>query len=143
MTDINHRRKNKKSVNQRYGQFDYHNGYAHPDNKRHFSEVKAQLDEQKAHYMDIGMAHVVFSEPHTGSQRVGRTDFLDKSMHGWGRKSDLADRTISACIGNDFHKGHRGMAKAVKGAKKFVRTRTRFHENSATQKLTHENFDEN
>ena len=70
--------------------------------------------------------------------RVGRTGFLDKSMHGSKRKSLLADKTISATIGNDFCNGHRGMAKAIKGAKKFVRSRTRFHENQATRKLVDE-----
>lgn len=61
--------------------------------------------------------------------------FIDKSMHGWGAKSDLADRRVGASIGNDFTNGHRGMAKAVRGAKKFVRTRLRFHENAATRRL--------
>lgn len=67
--------------------------------------------------------------------RVGRTGFLDKSLHGSSRKSLLADRTVSAWIGNDFCYGHRGMAKAIKGAKEFVRSRTRFHEKQATQRL--------
>lgn len=103
MTDINHRRKNRKPVNQRHEK--YHNGYAHPENKI------------------------------TGfSQRVGRTDFLDKSMHGWGAKSELSDKMIGASIGNDFSNGHRGMARAVKGAKKFVRSRIRFHDKAATKK---------
>lgn len=68
-------------------------------------------------------------------QRTGRTGFLDKSLHGSCRKSLLADKSVAASIGNDFHHGHRGMAKAVKGAKKFVRSRIRFHEKSATQKI--------
>jgi hypothetical protein len=56
--------------------------------------------------------------------------FIDKSMHGWGTsrtESAIADRSIHAGITNDFTDGHRGMARAVKGAKKFVRTRFRFH----------------
>lgn len=106
MTDINHRRKNRKPVNQRYDRVNYDNGYAWPNNKK---------------------------DGH--SQRIGRTDFLDKSMHGWGRKSELADCTPFAFIGNDFCKGHRGMAKAVKGAKKFVRSRLRFHEKAATKRI--------
>jgi hypothetical protein len=64
--------------------------------------------------------------------------FLDKSLHGWGRKSVLADRTIGAGIGNDFSDGARGMAHAVKGAKKFVRSRLRFHENAVTRRLAQE-----
>lgn len=75
--------------------------------------------------------------------RVGRTGYLDKSMHGWGNISLLADKQIGAGIGNDFTNGHRGMAKAVKGAKKYVRTRTRFHEKAATQKMLKEWDEEN
>lgn len=61
--------------------------------------------------------------------------YLDKSMHGWGDKGELSGKLFGASIGNDFSNGHRGMAKAVRGAKKFVRTRVRFHENAATRKL--------
>lgn len=110
MTDVNHRRKNRPPVNQRYPKGEYHNGYSPwPDD-------------------DTG-------ERRGNSQRVGKTDYLDKSLHGWGATAPLSDRSIGASIGNDFCNGHRGMAKAVKGAKKFVRTRVRFHENAATAKL--------
>lgn len=138
MTDINHRRKNKKPVNQRYGEYNYHNGYAHPDNKGGVKANQAWIDEKKAEYEAQGMTNVVFAPATSGSQRVGRTDYLDKSMHGWGRKCQLADKSIGAGIGNDFTNGHRGMAKAVSGAKKFVRSRIRFHENVATKKLISE-----
>lgn len=141
MTDINHRRTNRKPVNQRYGQFDYNNGYAAPDNKRHLSEVKAENDKWVAEIVALGQTPAKI-EPHTGSQRVGRTDYLDKSMHSWGRKSELADKSVGAGIGNDFTKGHRGMARSVKGAKKFVRSRIRFAENAATKKLIQNNNDE-
>lgn len=67
--------------------------------------------------------------------RVGRTGFLDKSMHGWSRVSTFADRNVGAGIGNDFANGHRGMAKAVRGAKKFVRSRVRFHEKAEVRRL--------
>ncbi len=73
-------------------------------------------------------------------KRVGRTGFLDKSLHGWSRLSLLADVVVSASIGNDFSNGHRGMANAVRGAKKFVRTRIRFKENQATLKLAKEHL---
>ncbi len=56
--------------------------------------------------------------------------FIDKSMHGWRTsrtESAIADRSISAGIPNDFTNGHQAMARAVKGAKKFIRTRFRFH----------------
>lgn len=65
--------------------------------------------------------------------------YPDKSLDGWGQKSELADRMIaSKGIGNDFNKGHRGMARSVKGAKKFVRSRFRFHEKMETKKLGHD-----
>lgn len=62
-------------------------------------------------------------------------NYIDKSMSGFSRESDFADITISARIGNDFSNGNRGMAKAVKGAKKFVNSRIRFHENLTLKKL--------
>lgn len=115
MTDINHRRKNRKPVNQRQGKdhMAYENGSAWPNNK---------IDGH--------------------SQRIGKTDYLDKSMHGWGRKSELADATIFAFIGNDFCYGHRGMAKSVRGAKKYVRSRIRFHEKANTKKMAYIEVDE-
>lgn len=103
MTDINHRRKNRKPVNQRYKPDEYHNGYA---------------------------------------PGLGKNDYLDKSMHGWGAYDPVSKmRFGSAGIGNDFTNGHRGMAKAVRGAKKFVRTRIRFNANAATKKLARDNED--
>lgn len=116
MTDINHRRKNKAPKNQRHTR--YVNGYGcWPDDP----EQRGRADA---------------NEPVRGNiQRVGNTDQLDKSMHSWGRKSELADKHISAGIGNDYVNGHRGMAKDVRGAKKFVRTRIRFHENATTKKI--------
>lgn len=74
--------------------------------------------------------------------RVGKTGYLDKSMHSWGRTSEFADIRVGASIGNDFTNGHRGMAHAVKGAKKFVKTRIRFHENAMTKKLVTQYEDE-
>lgn len=133
MTDINHRRKNKVPVNQRYSS--YHNGYASPDNKAHLSEIQKAIDEQKSHYKSLGM-DIIFPKAHTGSQRIGRTDYLDKSLHGWVSFSKLADKYIGASISNDFSNGHRGMSKSVAGAKKFVRSRIRFQENAATKKIS-------
>jgi len=118
MTDINHRRKNKLPKNQR--QAYYNNGYGcRPDEPE-------QRGVQSANKRVRG-----------NTQGVGNTDQLDKSLHGWGRKVKIGDEIISegAGIGNDFSNGHRGMAKAVKGAKKFVRTRLRFHEKAATQRM--------
>ena len=135
MTDMNHRRKNRKPVNQRYGESDYHNGYASPDNKKGVHYDQAQIDKRKADYAAQGVTNISFPKARSGTSRVGQTDYLDKSMHGWGQKSELSDKMIGAGIGNDFTNGHRGMAKAVAGAKKYVRTRVRFHENAATQKI--------
>ncbi len=121
MTAVNHRRKNKKPVNQRHKRGEYNNGYAHPFNKQPEERIK----QVKLEYKNRGCETVNVCT----TQRVGKTDYLDKSMHGWGRKSDYANVIVGAGIGNDFTNGHRGMAKAVRGAKKFVRTRIRFQEN--------------
>lgn len=144
MTDINHRRKNKKPVNKRYGEFDYHNGYASPNNKRTLAEVKADNDKFVEETLALGQNPAKIN-PQTGAMRVGRTDYLDKSLHSWGRKCEVADKVVGASIGNDFTDGQRGMAHAVKGAKKFVRSRVRFHENAAVKKMITEVFleDEN
>jgi hypothetical protein len=127
---INYRRaKNKSKVDRRYENDAYHNGYARTqsDDRYHDGELMNPdgVDESQSH----------------GNGRVGRTGYLDKSMHGWSRKSQLADVTIAASIGNDFCNGHSGMARAVKGAKKFVRTRIRFHENAAVRSIMN-NLDE-
>lgn len=68
--------------------------------------------------------------------------FPDKSLQGWGQISTLSDRSIGASIGNDFTNGNRGMAKSARGAKKFVRTRIRFHDNAATRRMAREVGDE-
>lgn len=52
----------------------------------------------------------------------------DQAMWGEGTRSTYADKSFCASISNDFNKGNRGMAKNKRGAKKFLRTRTRFHE---------------
>lgn len=108
MTDINHRRTNRKPVNQRYRPEEYNNGYVPPDGKDR------------------------------ACWGIGGTGYLDKSMHGWGGKAPVSGLRFHAFIPNDFTDGHRGMARAVSGAKKFVRTRIRFHDNAATQRLARE-----
>lgn len=116
----NHRRKNKPKVALRYTKYD--NGYSIPtcSFRGEYSPTMHEIES---------------TDPTKTYQRVGKTRYLDKSLHGWSRKSEFADVSISATIGNDFSNGHRGMAHAVKGAKKFVRTRIRFHENAATKKM--------
>jgi hypothetical protein len=64
--------------------------------------------------------------------------YPDKSMQGWSRRSDIADGSFGASIGNDFTNGHRGMARSASGAKKYVRSRFRFHEKAATKRLSEE-----
>lgn len=44
----------------------------------------------------------------------------------------------SASIGNDFTNGHRGHAKAIRGAKKFVRTQDRIANKRATRQALRE-----
>jgi hypothetical protein len=68
--------------------------------------------------------------------------YIDKSMSGWIAKATLAGIRAGAWIGNDFTNGHRGMAKSARGAKKFVRSRVRFHENAATRKLARDTASE-
>lgn len=125
MTDINHRRKNKAPKNQRHVR--YNNGYGcWPD----APEQRGREDANKPVRGNI--------------QRVGNTDQLDKSMHGWGGRTKVGDEIITAGagIGNDYCNGHRGMAKAVRGAKKFVRTRIRANAKAATRRLTLKSDDE-
>jgi hypothetical protein len=123
---VNHRRKNKAKVALRHTNYD--NGYSIPtcSFRGEYSPTMHEIES---------------TDPTESYQRVGKTRYLDKSLHSWSRKSEFADVSIGAAIGNDFSNGHRGMAHSVKGAKKFVRTRIRFHENAATQKLK-DNYDE-
>lgn len=71
------------------------------------------------------------------NHRRGFTAKRSKKSGGFHtvKKSALSDRAIGASIGYDFTDGNRGMAKAKRGAKKFVRSRTRFHEKAATKRL--------
>ena len=57
----------------------------------------------------------------------------DKSMQSWHGQS-VDGTMVSASIGNDFTNGNRGMARAVKGAKKFVRSRVRFRNKMALKR---------
>ena len=73
-----------------------------------------------------------------------RSGHLSESMpwkprkwYGKGRIDTLilSDRSIGAGVGQPFFNGHRGAARMTLGAKKFIRIRTRFHENAATRRL--------
>ena len=105
MTDINHRRRNRKPVNQRHLPHEYHNGWAPIDGKQRSASL------------------------------IGRTDYLDKSSRCWGAAALISGKRFLAGITDDFTDGHRGMARAVRGAKRYVRTRVRFHDNAATRAL--------
>jgi hypothetical protein len=119
MTDVNHTRKNKDYKYIRHTNI--RNGYGavcHDDDGR-----------------QLTLQEIQNADPRTSRQRVGRTGNLDKSLHGWSRKSLFADVEVCAMIGNDFSNGHRGMAKAVAGAKKYVRSRIRAKEKCALGKI--------
>ncbi len=64
--------------------------------------------------------------------------YLRKGGWGTSKESKLADRRVGANASYDWSKGNRGMAKDVRGAKKYVNSRFRFHENQATKKLIRE-----
>ena len=49
-------------------------------------------------------------------------------------KSVLADMNVVA-VACTHHGGKHGIARDIRGAKKFVRSRVRFHENSRTREL--------
>jgi hypothetical protein len=66
--------------------------------------------------------------------------FVDKPQRRKGGQSFhktgvVSDVSVSAMAEFDPLNGHRGMAKSVRGAKKFVNSRFRHHENAATQRL--------
>ena len=51
------------------------------------------------------------------------------------KEGELSGVSIDARADWDFSNGNRGMAKSVRGAKKYVNSRFRFHENAATRRL--------
>jgi len=62
----------------------------------------------------------------------------DKGGSRFGAKRPLSGGSVFAFVTHSFSNGNRGMAKAVRGAKKFVRSRVRFHENRAAERLARE-----
>ena len=74
-----------------------------------------------------------------GKNTTGR-DYSFAEASDW---APLSNKLITGkAIGNDFSNGRRGMAKAVRGAKKYVRSRLRFHENAETKKMAETTVDE-
>lgn len=71
-----------------------------------------------------------------------RRQHRDKSMSNYHRMSEFSDVSVDAGIPNDFTDGHRGMARAVKGAKKFVRSRVRFHDKQRLAEIIKGMYDE-
>lgn len=70
-------------------------------------------------------------------RRGPRAVFRCYVVGGSLRRAVLSDRTIAAgATCGDHTKGKRGIAKDVRGAKKFVRSRFRFHENQALRQQT-------
>jgi hypothetical protein len=65
---------------------------------------------------------------------------IRKLMFGWSNKTEVGDPHWVAAKypGLDHSQGHRGAAHAVKGAKKFVRSRTRAREDRELQKIAKE-----
>lgn len=58
------------------------------------------------------------------------TVFLETS------KLELSDKSISAFVCSGEHiNGKRGIARDVRGAKKYIRSRSRFHEKSALKRI--------
>lgn len=65
----------------------------------------------------------------------------DQAMFSASAIASVADKGLHVYIGNDFTKGNRGMAKAKREAKKFLHSRARFHDNTATRRLASEQAD--
>lgn len=66
----------------------------------------------------------------------------DKGGTQFVKRSPIAGIAVSASADFEFTDGNRGMAKSVRGAKKYVNSRTRFHENAETRRLGRETDDE-
>lgn len=70
-------------------------------------------------------------------KRSSRAVFAKYYVNGNTKVGVLSDTIIMACATcGDHTNGKRGIAKDVKGAKKFVNSRHRFHENQALKKMS-------
>lgn len=73
--------------------------------------------------------------------RDSRKVYNDYIVFGNTRKNPVSDTSVGAgTTCGDHTNGKRGIAKDRRGAKKFINSRSRFHENAATKKLG--DFDE-
>jgi hypothetical protein len=64
----------------------------------------------------------------------------DKGLIGFTRRS-AEGRIFTAGTGGDWTNGHRGMARDVRGAKKYIRTRIRFHDKADLRARVTEELD--
>ncbi len=98
----------------------------------------ARVVEEGPDYFVIGT--LVYEEPLLSvspPRNAKAYGYADKGGCGLSPKySALIDRKI-VCKGVpcEYHNGNRGMAKAVRGAKKYINSRFRFHEKAATRRL--------
>lgn len=71
--------------------------------------------------------------------RNSRAVYSTYWVFGNTRKNPISDTAVGACATcGDHTNGKRGIAKDRKGAKKFINSRSRFHENGALQQLIKE-----
>jgi hypothetical protein len=128
----------RKTKTKSYGRIsEHHHSVQRKDNVIYRGADR--IEEDVVHYKHYKTA-VPLKNGHL--KRNHHSEHLDKSMHSWGAMAPLSDRKFGAGIGNDFCNGNRGMAKAVRGAKKYVRSRVRFHENQATRKMLRDGLPE-
>jgi hypothetical protein len=70
------------------------------------------------------------------SDRGPRAVFRKYTVFGETYDLPLSDHSVSALVTcGDHTNGKRGIAKDRRGAKKYLNSRTRFHENGATKRL--------
>lgn len=62
----------------------------------------------------------------------------DNAWWGDSSRDKEADVSVGACIGHFFSNGHRGMAKAKRGAKKYIHSRMRFRQKEFLRELLDE-----
>lgn len=73
-------------------------------------------------------------------QRSSRAVFESYVVFSDSRRLELSDKVVSAsATSGDHTNGKRGIARDRKGAKKFLNSRQRFHENAALKKLVEAN----
>ena len=69
-------------------------------------------------------------------KRSSRAVYAKYFVNGGTKVGKLSDTSISASATcGDHTNGKRGIAKDVRGAKKFINSRHRFHENQALKKV--------